>query len=267
MLAAVDSHFKTATPVSSHLNRRNALDIQSSVSTSLTRTIVAALIAAVTLLATVPPANAVWNHAHGDSTHTGFADVVTAPARTPKRFVQLGPTAPGAGPVIGPDGTVCVGNMQGWLQAFHPDGTPAWKRQLPVGHAIRWPPQSFDVFRATARAVSECRLSLSMSWFLTCYLSNVVKEWWLPLDNLIFAGVWHTFLNGAVELPVTYGFDMSQRAIELARTASGGGAVNVVAPPNGNVAPPCFYLLFILEGNRLPSVGDGSIWVRSGEFS
>jgi plastocyanin len=60
---------------------------------------------------------------------------------------------------------------------------------------------------------------------------------------------------------VTHGFDMSQRAIELAITASGVGTVDVVAPSNGNVAPPGFYLLFILDGNRVPSVAR---WIHLG---
>jgi plastocyanin len=58
---------------------------------------------------------------------------------------------------------------------------------------------------------------------------------------------------------VTHGFDMSQRAIELAITANGVGTVDVSAPPIPNIAPPGFYLLFILDGNRIPSEGR---WIR-----
>lgn len=58
---------------------------------------------------------------------------------------------------------------------------------------------------------------------------------------------------------VTHGFDMSQRAIELAITVSGVGTVDVSAPPNANIAPPGFYLLFILDGNGVPSEGR---WIR-----
>ena len=54
---------------------------------------------------------------------------------------------------------------------------------------------------------------------------------------------------------VTHGFDMSQRAIELTIIASAAGSVDVSAPPNANIAPPGFYLLFILDGNRVPSKG------------
>jgi plastocyanin len=60
---------------------------------------------------------------------------------------------------------------------------------------------------------------------------------------------------------VTHGFDMSQRAVELAITASGAASVDVVAPPNGNVAPPGHYLLFVVDGSRVPSLGR---WIHLG---
>jgi hypothetical protein len=60
---------------------------------------------------------------------------------------------------------------------------------------------------------------------------------------------------------VTHGFDMSQRAIELAITGGGATSVDVVAPPTGNVAPPGFYLLFIVDVNRVPSVAR---WIQVG---
>jgi len=53
---------------------------------------------------------------------------------------------------------------------------------------------------------------------------------------------------------VTHAFDMSQRAntLTFTRTASG---VDVVAPGNGNLAPPGHYLLFVLNRNGVPSAG------------
>ncbi len=58
---------------------------------------------------------------------------------------------------------------------------------------------------------------------------------------------------------VTHGFDMSQRRIELQITGGGPNDVNVDAPPNGNVAPPGYYLLFVLDASRVPSTGR---WIR-----
>ena len=58
---------------------------------------------------------------------------------------------------------------------------------------------------------------------------------------------------------VTHGFDMSQRLVQLEIAATGAGTVDAVAPPNGNVAPPGWYLLFVLNGSRVPSEGR---WIR-----
>ena len=58
---------------------------------------------------------------------------------------------------------------------------------------------------------------------------------------------------------VTHGFNMSQRFIECVITGTTAAAVQVQAPPNGNIAPPGPYLLFILTASRIPSVAR---WVR-----
>jgi hypothetical protein len=53
---------------------------------------------------------------------------------------------------------------------------------------------------------------------------------------------------------VTHAFDMEQRLVGLAYT-NYAGYLNVTAPANGNVAPPGYYLLFIINGSGVPSVG------------
>jgi hypothetical protein len=58
---------------------------------------------------------------------------------------------------------------------------------------------------------------------------------------------------------VTHGFNMSQRGIELVITGLGAGTLNVEAPPQANLAPPGWYLMFILNSSRAPSTGR---WVR-----
>jgi chitodextrinase len=52
---------------------------------------------------------------------------------------------------------------------------------------------------------------------------------------------------------VTHAFDMDQRLVGLTFTA-GSGVLNVTAPPNGNIAPPGYYLLFILNSAGVPSM-------------
>ncbi|MBA3346757.1 MAG: DUF1929 domain-containing protein [Gemmatimonadales bacterium] len=53
---------------------------------------------------------------------------------------------------------------------------------------------------------------------------------------------------------VTHAFDMTQRFTWLSFARASGG-LNVVAPGSRNLAPPGFYLLFILNGSDVPSVG------------
>ena len=54
---------------------------------------------------------------------------------------------------------------------------------------------------------------------------------------------------------VTHGFNQSQYINELSFSQATGG-LNVVAPSGGAVAPPGPYLLFILNGNGVPSVAN-----------
>jgi len=51
----------------------------------------------------------------------------------------------------------------------------------------------------------------------------------------------------------THAFDMEQRLVGLTFTA-GAGVLNVTAPANGNIAPPGYYMLFVLNGAGVPSV-------------
>lgn len=52
---------------------------------------------------------------------------------------------------------------------------------------------------------------------------------------------------------VTHAFDMDQRLVGLSFTA-GPGVLTAKAPANGNLAPPGYYLLFILNADGVPSV-------------
>ena len=51
----------------------------------------------------------------------------------------------------------------------------------------------------------------------------------------------------------THAFDMEQRLIKLNYVA-GASALDVTAPPNGNIAPPGYYMLFLINNNGVPSV-------------
>ena len=58
---------------------------------------------------------------------------------------------------------------------------------------------------------------------------------------------------------VTHGYNMSQRGIELVISGTGAGTLDIEEPPHSNLAPPGWYLLFILNSSRVPSLGR---WVR-----
>lgn len=51
----------------------------------------------------------------------------------------------------------------------------------------------------------------------------------------------------------THAFDMEQRLVGLSYTAA-AGVLNVISPPNGNIAPPGYYMLFVLNSAGVPSV-------------
>ena len=53
---------------------------------------------------------------------------------------------------------------------------------------------------------------------------------------------------------MTHAFDMNQRYVQLAATPQGTNAVQVTGPANVQTAPPGYYMLSVLNANRIPSV-------------
>ena len=58
---------------------------------------------------------------------------------------------------------------------------------------------------------------------------------------------------------VTHGFNQNQRDVGCTITGTTATTVQAKAPPDGNVAPPGHYLLFLLDHDRTPSTG---AWIR-----
>jgi hypothetical protein len=58
---------------------------------------------------------------------------------------------------------------------------------------------------------------------------------------------------------VTHGFNHSQRYVGCMITGATATAINATAPPDGTIAPPGHYLLFLLDGDRVPSTAK---WTR-----
>jgi hypothetical protein len=57
---------------------------------------------------------------------------------------------------------------------------------------------------------------------------------------------------------VTHSFDMDQRYVGLS-FAAGSGSLNVTGPPNSNIAPPGYYMLFLVNQAGTPSLAS---WVQ-----
>jgi len=58
---------------------------------------------------------------------------------------------------------------------------------------------------------------------------------------------------------VTHALNQNQRYVGCAITGRTATEVQANAPPNGNVAPPGWYLLLVVDHDRVPSEG---VWVR-----
>jgi hypothetical protein len=53
---------------------------------------------------------------------------------------------------------------------------------------------------------------------------------------------------------MTHSFDTNQRAIQLAIASAGPASAQLTAPANAQTAPAGYYMLFVLDQNRVPSV-------------
>ena len=52
---------------------------------------------------------------------------------------------------------------------------------------------------------------------------------------------------------VTHAFDMDQRLVRMSFKVA-TGSLKITAPPNGNIAPPGYYMLFLINKQGVPSV-------------
>jgi hypothetical protein len=53
---------------------------------------------------------------------------------------------------------------------------------------------------------------------------------------------------------VTHAFNMGQRYVPLTITAQSGSSLTVTSPANANIAPPGYYMLFVVNNSGVPSV-------------
>ena len=130
--------------------------------------------------------------------------------------------------VMIPDGSVIAG------------GDPAGAGSAPTPHERYYP----DYFTAPRPQISNAPL-------LANYGTSITID--TPQAALI----------GEVALmrpaAMTHGWNMSQRRIELEITNVAGTSIDAAIPANANVVPPGWYLIYVLDGNRVPSEGH---WIR-----
>lgn len=134
-----------------------------------------------------------------------------------------------------PDGTVLHG-ASGDAMAIQPGGGV-----VPVppqrNHEIFSPPYLFKGARPTITSVAPASVGYGGTIAVTTpNAAQITGARWIRLGS------------------VTHAFDMSQRANTLSfiRTATG---VEITAPASPNLAPPGYYMLFVLNRNGVPSAG------------
>ncbi len=133
-----------------------------------------------------------------------------------------------------PDGTVLHG-ASGDAMAIQPGGGI-----VPVpperNHEIFSPPYLFKGNRPTITSASANVSYTGTITVATPYAAQITEARWIRLGS------------------VTHAFDMGQRANTLSFTRTETG-LEVDVPDSPNVAPPGYYMLFILNRNGVPSTG------------
>jgi hypothetical protein len=87
-------------------------------------------------------------------------------------------------------------------------------------------------------------------------IANAPKEWsygqTVDIDSADAGSLrWVNLIRNCV---TTHSFDGSQRLVDLGIISQGNGVVQVSVPANRNIAPPGWYMLFLVNDNGVPSV-------------
>lgn len=131
-----------------------------------------------------------------------------------------------------PDATVLHGASG---DANVPNTTEPYPKQ--PNHEIFRPPYLFRGSRPTITSLSKSTVTWGEIFTVTTpNAAQITQVRWIRLGS------------------VTHAFDASQRANTLTFTR-GSGLVRVTAPANSRRAPPGYYLLFVLNRNDVPSLG------------
>lgn len=202
------------------------------------------------LLALHPAPVRAWQSSHGDPTNTGFADVKTLPAKTaPITVPNIGTFAPGVSPVVAPDGTVYIGNLEGKLLAFRPDGKPAWQRDISFGYSIHASPtigSDGTIYVVGSKYATDASVTPTIQQYATelnAFVPGGGWRWHVPLPTYTGGAIasappniWHYQGEDVVMVPLTYrnhltgGYDTRLFAVTPGGAVIGEAHVGSVVP-------------------------------------
>lgn len=127
---------------------------------------------------TIPSFAATWNQFRGNNLNNGFIPVQSAPAEKPIWTKEVGPIN-GTSPVVGPTGTIYVGNEMGSLFAINPDGSTRWKKELHRGWKCSTP---------TVNRNGNIYVALNFRGYVTDHREGEPKRRYIQQSKLVCCG-------------------------------------------------------------------------------
>ena len=157
-----------------------------------------------------------------------------------------------------------VGAIASVVRMYHsialllPDGrvVSAGGNPPPYGNQVPWEPPDHN---------EEMRLEVYSPPYLFAGPRPVISaspaQWAYGQDIVIGtpqAGniKWASIIRPGV---TTHSFDNSQRLVDLAISAQAGGEIHATAPAEATIAPPGWYMLFLIDNTGVPSV---ATWIH-----
>ena len=229
------------------------------------------------LLAIAAPARA-WERPHGDGANSGFVDVKTLPAKsTAAAIPNIGNFSTGAGPVVARDGTVYLGNEQGMVMAFHPDGKPYWSRNISPGESIVASPaidSQGNVFVIGIKTKHEAHAPDLTETSLHKFTASGGYVFKLPFPDhgegttTAAPNIWSYQGNEAVVVPITYSLPVGYETRLMLFSTNGGllsdtrvsVSIPTVTGEDENGVVPCyippFFTCLLIRGFTAPSHPD-----------
>lgn len=105
-----------------------------------------------------------WMQFHGNGPSSGFVPIDVAPAVRTRWRARVGGVTYSS-PVVGPDGTIYVGNTDGELVAVNPDGSERWRSAFPGTRILSSPAVAAagEIYVVTSRKAEDGTVSSSLS--------------------------------------------------------------------------------------------------------